>query len=311
MTGAVEEDGEAASRVVLDATVRFRQLLGSGRLIVAPGAFDPFTARITESLGFPAVYLGGNAMGIHLGTGQPFITLTETVDCAVRTRRLVESPLIVDAGAGFGDPAHTYRTVRELEAAGAAAIHIDDQPSPKRAHYHLGKGRVVPLPEIVDKLRVAVSARRNPDFVLIARTDAYRTQSRTETLARAQALAETGIDMLMVLNLPLEDAPLFRRELPSTPLVWIGGHRAPMPTVSEIEGAGFQLAVYPFTTVTAVADSVTRTWSTVLTKGRPDHTEDLLAHTRQQAMDLIGMDEYYKIEKQTTERDDPDNDMST
>lgn len=287
-----------------DAPPGLRRLLDQQRLIVAPGAFDPFTARIIESLGFPAVYLGGNAMGIHLGTGQPFITMTETVDCALRARRLVDVPLIVDADAGFGDPAHTHRTVRELEAAGVAAIHIDDQPAPKRAHYHLGKGWVVPVEEFAEKLRAAVAARRGSDMLIIGRTDAYRTQTPAATLERACALAETGIDLLMVVDLSLEDAPMFRRELAGTPLVWIGGHRAPMPTTAEIEAAGFQLAVYPFTTVAAITDSVTRTWRTVLAEGRPDHTEDLLASTRQGVLELIGMPEYWEIERATTERDE-------
>lgn len=285
------------------AGAQLRSLLASRALVVAPGAFDPFTARIIESLGFPAVYLGGNAMGIHLGTGQPFITLTETVGCTLGARRLVECPLIVDANAGFGDPAHTFRTVRELERAGAAAIHIDDQPAPKRAHYHLGKGRIVPFEEMGDKVRAAVSARCDPGFVLIARTDALRTRSVGETISRCQLLVEAGADMLLVVDLSLQDAAVFRRELPSTPLVWIGGQRAPIPTIAEIEAAGFNLAVYPFTTVATITDAVTRTWKTVIEEGRPDHSAELLTDLRHRVMELIGMPAYWEIERQTTERD--------
>lgn len=294
-----------ASRIsqAANAAARLRGFVESDRLVVAPGAFDPFTARIIESVGFPAVYLGGNAMGIHLGTGQPFITLTETVDCALRVRRLVECPLIVDADAGFGDPAHTHRAVRDLEDAGVAAIHIDDQPAPKRAHYHLGKGRIVPVSEMAEKLRTAVAARRSPDLVLIGRTDALRTASLAETVDRCHAFVEAGIDMLMIVDLSLEDAPIVQRALPSTPLVWIGGHRGPVPSVSEIQDAGFRLAVYPFTTVAAVAESVLTTWKRVLEDGQPGQSEAMLSAMRRWVLELIGMDEYWAIEARTTERD--------
>lgn len=285
---------------------QIRGLLDSSSLVVAPGAFDPFTARIIESLGFPAVYLGGNAMGLHLGCGQPFLTLTETVDCTLRTARVVGSPLIVDADAGFGDAAHTYRTVKDLERAGAAAIHIDDQPAPKRAHYHLGKGRVGPVEEIEEKLRAAVSARQDPAFVLIGRTDARRTQSLADSIERCWAVVDAGADMLLVVDLPLEEAPEFREELPETPLIWIGGQRAPVPTISEIEAAGFAMAVYPFTTVAAITEAVTQTWQVVRDEGRPNHSPELLTDLRARVLELIGLPVYWEIERQTTEREDPE-----
>ncbi|HUY51272.1 MAG TPA: isocitrate lyase/PEP mutase family protein [Streptosporangiaceae bacterium] len=297
MTGQPDRSGPRIS-----PGAQLRQLLDSGRLVAAPGAFDPFTAMIIESLGFPAVYLGGNAMGIHLGTGQPFVTLTEAVDCTLRAERAVRCPLIVDADAGFGDPAHTHRTVREFERARAAAIHIDDQPAPKRAHYHLGKGRVTPVGEMVGKLRVAMAARTDPDFVIIGKTDALRVHSVPETLTRCAALVETGIDMLMVVDLSPADAPVFQREFPGTPLVWIGGHRGPVPSLSEIEAGGFRLAVYPFTTLAAVAQSVRAIWTTVLEQGQPGHSEELLSQMRQHVLELVGMQTYWEIERETTER---------
>ena len=122
---------------------RLRRLMAAGGTLAAPGASDPFTARIIERAGFQAVYLGGNALGLSLAKGQPFVTLTETVDAAARIARVIEAPLIVDAGAGFGEPAHVHRAVIELESAGVAALHIDDQPYPKQARYHRGAGGLV------------------------------------------------------------------------------------------------------------------------------------------------------------------------
>ena len=137
------------------AGARLRRLIGRGEILAAPGASDPFTARIIERAGFDAVYLGGNALGLSLAKGQPLITLTETADAAAKIARAVEAPVIVDAGAGFGDPAHVHRTVREIESTGAAALHIDDQPYPKRPSYHRGDGGLAPLEVAVARLAVA------------------------------------------------------------------------------------------------------------------------------------------------------------
>src|SRR6266850_1810125 len=128
---------------------RLRALLAQGELIVAPGAYDPYTARVIESLDFPVVYLGGFSIGLNLGIGEPLTTLTETVDCAMKAVRIVDIPVVVDAGAGFGDATHTHRTVVEFERAGVAAIHIEDQVFPKRAHYHKGRGRIIPVDEML------------------------------------------------------------------------------------------------------------------------------------------------------------------
>lgn len=283
---------------------RLRQALASGRLLVAPGAFDPFTARIIESLGFQAVYLGGNAMGLHLAVGQPLLTLTEAVESACRVLAAIEVPLIVDADAGFGDAAHTRRTVLEFERAGVAAIHIEDQPFPKRAHYHVGKGRLAPAGEVAAKLRVAVATRRNPDFLVIARTDSLRvTGSLAETAARCQAYLEAGADMLMVLDLEPEAASELRRRLPEARLAWIGGVAGPGPAVEELQAAGFQLAVYPFNTIAAIVEAVRRTWEPVRDAGRLTHSPEQLAAARRAVLELVPLDTYLDIEAATTERD--------
>ena len=127
------------------APARLRAMLAQGRMVAAPGACDPFTARLIERAGFEAVYLGGNAMGLSLAKGQPLITLTETVDYAAKIVRTTDLPLIVDAGAGFGAAAHVHRTVLEIELTGAAGLHIDDQPYPKRPSYHRGDGGLAPI----------------------------------------------------------------------------------------------------------------------------------------------------------------------
>lgn len=287
----------------LSAAARLRVALAGDRVVVAPGALDPLTARVIERLGFPAVYLGGNAMGLHLGVGQPLLTLTEAVECAHRVVAAVEVPVVADADAGFGDAAHTRRAVTEFERAGVAAIHLEDQPFPKRAHYHVGKGRLAPVEEMAGKLRAAVAARRDADFLVIARTDAMRvTRSLDETTARGRAYLEAGADLLLVLDLEPTDAPALRDRLPGARLAWIGGVSGPGPDAGELEAAGFALALYPFNTVAAVIEAVQSTWAPVQAGGRLPQTAEQLAAARRVTAELVPLDAYLAIEERTTER---------
>jgi methylisocitrate lyase len=278
-----------------------RSLLDGTGVVAAPGALDPFTARIIESLGFPAVYLGGHSMGIHLSVGQPFVTMTETIDIATGVMRAVRIPLIVDLGAGFGDATHIHRTVRECERAGIAAIHIDDQPFPKRASYHRGQGTIVPVDDAVTRLDAAIDARTTSDLVLIARTDSWRvTGSIDDVIARCHAYATTGVDMLMILDLePATLAPI-ADQLPPVPLVWIGATSGPGPSLDELGEAGFKLAVFPFNTAAAVLDAVTDTWRHLRDDGRLAQTPELLNAAKGDVLDLIGMPGYWKIEDSLT-----------
>jgi 2-methylisocitrate lyase-like PEP mutase family enzyme len=289
----------------LTPAARLTASLKNDELVVAPGVHDPLTARIIESLGFPAAYLGGNALGLKLCVGQPFVTLTETSHATAAISRAVEVPLIVDAGAGFGDAAHTARAWRELEQAGAAAIHIDDQVYPKRAHYHRGIGRLADTHVVSGKLSAAVAARRNEDISLIARTDAWRvTKSLDETISRGRAFADVGVDALLVLDLGPEDASRVRQELPDLPLVWIGGIAEPVPDRAALKAAGFAILLYPFNTVAAVIETVTGTWKSYGDSGRPARPTVPAAETLQTALRLVGMEKYWEIEQRTDEAGD-------
>jgi 2-methylisocitrate lyase-like PEP mutase family enzyme len=208
-------------------------------------------------------------------------------------------PLIVDAGAGFGDPAHVNRTVREIESAGAAALHIDDQPYPKRPSYHRGSGGLAPLAMAVARLSVAVCARRDPDFMIIARTDSLRVTGLLDiAIERARAYAATGIDGLMVLDLKPEDISAVQRAVPGLPLIWIGGVVPPIPKITMLRAAGFAIALYPFNTIAAVADAVTRLWAHMSSTGEIPQSDALLLRMRGELQDIIGMQAYWDIEDQ-------------
>jgi 2-methylisocitrate lyase-like PEP mutase family enzyme len=295
--------------MTIPVSARFRSLLESGELIVAPGAYDALTARIIERTGFSAVYLGANALGIGRSKAQPFVTLTETRDSVASVSRAVDLPIIVDAGAGFGDPAHVFQAVRELEAAGAAALHIDDQPYPKQPRYHVGQGQVLPVDVVVEKLIVALQARRSEDFMIIARTDSLRvTHSIDETIARAQAFAAVGVDGLLVLDLTPEQAPVVKMALPDIPLGWMGGVTTPIASVREIAAAGFSLALYPFNTVAAVAAAVADLWKGLKVTGEIGQPDELLARMRPELLEIVHMRKFVDIEQaagQSTERIHP------
>jgi len=284
--------------MTIPVSARFRSLLEGGELIVAPGAYDALTARIIERTGFSAVYLGANALGIGRSKAQPFVTLTETRDSVASVSRAVDLPIIVDAGAGFGDPAHVFQAVRELEAAGAAALHIDDQPYPKQPRYHVGQGQVLPVDVVVEKLIVALQARRSEDFMIIARTDSLRvTHSIDETIARAQAFAAVGVDGLLVLDLTPEQAPVVKMALPDIPLGWMGGVTTPIASVQEIAAAGFSLALYPFNTVAAVAAAVADLWKGLKVTGEIGQADEFLARMRPELLEIVQMRKFIDIEQ--------------
>jgi 2-methylisocitrate lyase-like PEP mutase family enzyme len=282
---------------------RLREMMATGGFTAAPGACDPFTARLIEQAGFPAIYLGGNAIGVTLGAGQPLVTLTETTDAAARITRIIDAPLIVDAASGFGAPAQVRRTVRELESAGAAAIHIDDQPFPKSTNYHRGAGGLAPSEETCAKLSVALAARRSADMQVLVRTDALRVTGDLEAaIERGRAYAKAGADGLIVLDLRPEQAAAVRAALPDLPLIWLGGVPTPAPTIQTLGAAGFVLGLYPFNTIAAIAQAVSDLWRTVAETGAPGQGEAFLVRWRRQLSEISGMPTYWEIEDQLSSR---------
>jgi 2-methylisocitrate lyase-like PEP mutase family enzyme len=276
---------------------RLRDLLGSDGISAAPGAHDCFTARIVERAGHPVVYLGGNAMALGLAKGQPFITLTETAEITARVARAVEVPVLVDAGAGFGEPAHIHVAVCQIANSGAAGLHIDDQPYPKRAGYHRGEGNLVESAVMAARVHTAVAARQNPDFVIIARTDALRvTRSVDETITRCRAYLDAGADALMVLDLGPDQVGRFRQVFPSVPLVWIGGVTPPIPTLAELAQAGFGLACYPFNGVAAATVLLEDLWAGLARCGTIEQDSEMLARARRETLQLVDMPRFWEIE---------------
>ena len=175
---------------------KLRELLKSGQLILGGGAHDALTARLVEETGYPLCVVTG--AGVSMCRGYPdvgFVTLEEMVANARYIAEAVRIPVIVDADNGYGNALNVMRTVREFERAGVAGIHIEDQDWPKRCGHMFGK-RLIPMEEMVQKIRAALDARRDEDFVIIARCDALMVEGLEKTLERGEAYAEAGADML-------------------------------------------------------------------------------------------------------------------
>ncbi len=235
-----------------------RAVLQRSDICMAPGAYDGITARLIEQAGFPAVYMTG--AGTAAARGYPdygLLTLTEMVDNAATLARAVSIPLISDADTGYGNELNVTRTVREFEARGVAAIHIEDQVAPKRCG-HLDGKEVTSREEFVSKIKAAVAARRDPDFLLIARTDANAVLGLDEAVARANAALQAGADMAFV------EAPRTLDEMRAVPqrvqgpclLNVVPGGRTPAVDMADAQAMGFRLAIFPGVCLREVIPSV-------------------------------------------------------
>ena len=226
------------------AAQRLRQMLNGPGMVVAPFVFDAFQARIAQAAGFQALYMTG--FGTAAARGFPdvgLLTMAEMVENVRYIAGAVETPLICDADTGYGNPVNVYRTVRDYEAAGAAALHIEDQVWPKRCGFLAGK-QVIPLEEMVPKVKAACDARRDAAFVIIARTDALAVNGWEDVARRARAYRAAGADLIFVDGIrTLDDMRRYVRELGDLPLLYNGQ----LLSVAEIEKMGFRLTIYSAT----------------------------------------------------------------
>ena len=169
-----------------------RQLIAKPELTVAPLVLNPIMARLAEDAGFKAIYLGGGTLGWQQCVTEANITLPEMARVAVDIRVACKLPIVLDGGGGWGDPAHMHRTIRLCEAAGFAAIEIEDQFLPRRFHHHVGDERLIEPEHMVMKIKECVAARTNPDFLIIARTNATRTEGREGAVRKRRSVPQGG-----------------------------------------------------------------------------------------------------------------------
>lgn len=237
----------------------FKQLVERREGLVVPGAYDGVSARLVARAGFPAVYMTGYGISASR-LGLPDLGFAGLAEMAENVRLMVASagiPLIADADTGYGSPLHVRRTVQAYEAAGVAALHIEDQVWPKRCGHLTGK-QVVPAEEMVQKIRAAVEARQDPDLLIIARTDAIAVSGFDDALRRAQVYAKAGADVIFV------EAPTRPAEIEAVPKAcdrpclfnYAPGGRSPLLPISRLRALGYAIILLPVQTLFAATKAM-------------------------------------------------------
>ena len=279
---------------------RLRALLDSGQTIVAPGAFDALSARLVEEAGFPAVYMTGFGTSAAL-IGRPdvgLLTMTEMAASARRIADCVDIPVIADADTGYGNPLNVIRTVGAYEAAGVAGIHIEDQVAPKKCGHMEGK-QVIPPEEMAQKIRAAVEARSEPEFVIIARTDARAVEGLERALQRGRMYREAGADALFIEALTSEaEAEEAVRAFPGVPLLfnWAEGGKTPPISLDRLQELGYRIVIFPLSTLLAATGAMRRILQEIAQAGTPAAAIGELP-TFAGFVDFIGLPQVHQAEQ--------------
>ncbi len=289
----------------MSAAKTLRNLLAGDRALIAPAVFNPLSAKLAEAAGFEVLYLGGGTLGYLNCCVEANLNITQLCQAGMDIRAVCSLPLILDGAAGFGDPMHMHHTTGMSEAAGFAGIEIEDQILPKRAHHHIGIEHMVPLELMAAKVSECVKARRDPDFVIIARTNGIRGPGGVDdAIKRARAYREAGADMLYLSVRNAEDARRIARDLPPPFMFGLPGDGA--------QGAGLPLAELGALGYRILASSISA-WAfhramkqsyECLARGVPDPTMAGTTHKAEQHAlhETIGMDKLLAVERQTVEK---------
>jgi len=272
----------------------FREAVASERPLKLPGAVNAYSAILAERVGFKAIYLSGSGVAT-VSYGLPDLGLTNLSDVLEDVRRITAAcslPLLVDADTGWGNALGIARTVKEMERAGAAGIHIEDQVQAKRCGHRPGK-EVVSTEEMIDRIKAAVDARKDEDFVIMARTDAFASEGLERTIERAIAYREAGADMLF--PEALTDIEHFRRVAEAVGIPVLANitefGRTPMFTAQELGGAGVSIVLYPLSAFRAMAKAAQRVYEAIFREGTQRSVLELM-QTREELYEIIGYHEY-------------------
>ena len=282
----------------MGATAKLRQLLQEPGIIMAPGAYDCLTARIIEQAGFPAVYMTGAGTSVaRLGFPDlGLATMTEMMTNATDIAASVAVPVIADADTGYGDVLNVRRTVRKYEQAGVAAIHIEDQEFPKRCG-HLDNKRVIPAEDMVSKIRAAVEARTDENFLIIIRTDALAVTGWDDTMDRCEKYVEAGADALFVeaLRTP-EEAQRAVQCLP-VPLLYnfVETGKSPLIPAPKLAQMGFKLVIFPVSALLMVTGVLGKLMRELKDKGTTAGMMDQMV-SLEDCFNLVGLSEMLSID---------------
>ncbi|MFE5705105.1 methylisocitrate lyase [Rhodococcus koreensis] len=292
MTGLI-----AAATTATDKRAAFRAGLTSGTIQRLPGAINPLTAKLIQEIGFEGVYVSGAVVSADLAL--PDIGLTTLTEVSGRGRqiaRVTDLPVLIDADTGFGEPMSAARTITVLEDAGIAGCHLEDQVNPKRCGHLDGKA-VVPTEEMVRRLRAAVSARRDPDFVICARTDAAGIDGIDAAIERAKAYADAGADLIFTEALHTEeDFAKFRAavDIPLLANMTEFGKSQLIPA-QTLEDIGYNAVIYPVTTLRLAMGAIEAGLREIHDKGTQEGLLDRM-QTRSRLYELLEYERYNEFD---------------
>ena len=280
-----------------DKRAKFRSALNSGQLQRYPGAFSPLVAKLVSEIGFEGVYVSGAVLSADLGL--PDIGLTTLSEVAGRSAQIAAAtdlPTLVDADTGFGEPMSAARTITILEDAGLAGCHLEDQVNPKRCGHLDGKA-VVPAAEMIKRLRAAVAARRDPNFVICARTDAAGIEGIDSAIDRAKAYTDAGADLIFTeaLSSPSE-FERFRAAV-DTPLLanMTEFGKSELVTAQQLSDIGYNMVIYPVTTLRLAMYAVEVGLREIHTAGTQAGLLDQMQH-RSRLYELLRYAEYNEFD---------------
>ncbi len=280
-----------------------RDRLNASRILVAPGVFDPITALLAERKGFEAVYMSGAALSNSLALPDlGLVTLSESVAHAKRMTRAIHIPIIADVDTGFGEAINVMRTLREFEDAGVAAIHIEDQVVPKRCGHLAGK-TLVEAEEMAKKLTAAVEARKDPDFMIIARTDARHVVGLEEAIDRASVYVDAGADMIFPEALEsLEEFRAFAKVV-KVPLManMTEFGKTPYISVADFERIGYRFVIFPMTAFRVMLKAVKDTFEELKASGTQKKLLDRMM-SRNEFYEMIDYSNYEKLDRDISDR---------
>lgn len=282
----------------VSSAARLRELLRKPGLLQAPGCFDAFSARLIEQAGFPVAYMTGFGSAASV-LGMPDTGLISFAEMAGHARNIAAAlkiPLIADADTGYGNAVNTYRTVHAYAQGGVAAVQIEDQVAPKKCGHTRGK-QIIPLGEMVGKIRAGADARAEQDIVLVIRTDARAVAGFDEALERCLAYQEAGADVIFF------EAPESEAEMETiakrvrAPLLvnLVEGGKTPFLPRSRLEALGFKIAIYPATLLTTVAKAMQRQLQRLARDDAFGPNADQI--TFEELKTLVGFPDYYALEE--------------
>ena len=280
---------------------RLRELLARPEPLLAPGCYDGLSARLVEAAGFDAAYMTGfgSAAGFLGRPDVGLMTLTEMVDNARRITNAIAVPVIADGDTGYGNAINTIRTVHEYERAGISGIQLEDQVMPKKCGHMSGKA-VVSAAEAIKKIAAASAARSNPDFVIIARTDARASEGLDAAIDRARGFRDAGADVLFVEAL-LDEAECEKvaETFRGVPLFfnWAEGGQTPPLSYSRMAEMGYKIIIFPISTMLAATKAMRDVLAAIKGAGSPLPVLDELP-SFSEFLDFIGLPEIYQLERQ-------------